>query len=279
MRVAAALVLVASLLTGACRSAPRTEAEPPPPDFPQGWSIVDLTRPLDHAAPWLPHAQGFRFERIALEGDAFGRAVGAWSALGHTGTHVESAATFGGPGAPVARIPAAHLVLPLVVLDAPPPLADGEPVAVGVLSVTAYEAAYERIPRGALVLLRTGTGSLDNATLAADGRLAPERRTHAGFSDEAVRFLAAERGVRALGTDALAIDRGPDLESSPAARAAADSGLFTVTSLANLGPLPRRGAIAIVGVLPVADAVASQARVLALVPPHAVETAETGSRR
>jgi kynurenine formamidase len=261
------LVLAAALSGAACISTPDTPAEPPVPPFPDAWNVVDLTRPLDAATPVLPHPHGFPFERLDLEGTSAGRVTGAWSATDLLGTHVETPAVFGTGDARVDRIPAGQLVLPVVVIDAPPRLvlAGGTPApaATGVSAVYAHEARHGTVPRGSLVLLRTGAG--DAAAAVTTG--SEDEPPLAGWSVEAVRFLAIDRGVRALGSDGQTIDASDRLEESPAAREAARAGLVTVQGLTNLALLPRRGAVVVLGVVPVAGAPAAPARVLAFVPP------------
>ena len=280
---AAVAVLVALLpLLAACRTPPDAAPDEPAPGFPEGWRVVDLTRPLDAETPHLPHPQGFPFERIPLTGEAAGRLVGAWSATGIMGTHVEAPSVFGGAGTAITRIAPEHLALPAVVLDAAPDLdvtaavASGAalesaeplaPPAVAISAILAHEARHGRIPRGSIVLLRTGDGDVASGELALAGRAPAGGYRHRGWSEDAVRFLASERGVRAIGTDALTVDPGDRVDDSPAARAAATVGLYTVQSLAGLGTLPRRGAVVVIGVLPVRDAHAAQARVLAFLPP------------
>lgn len=264
-------LLAATALLAACRTVPETPPEPPTPPFPQAWAVVDLTRPLDVDVPVLPHPHGFAFERLPLDGDSAGRVTGAWSATDLMGTHVEMPSVFGVGDERVDRLPAARLVLPLVVIDAPPRVAaEGElppPAATGLSAIYAHEARHGTIAPGALVVLRTGAGERSSRELGQASSVPDGVWDHAGWSLEAVRFLARQRGARAVGTDALTIDPGEAMDGSPAAREAARIGIPTVQGLTNLTLLPRRGAVAVVGVVPVAGAPAAPARVLAFVPP------------
>lgn len=265
------LLIAASALGSACSTLPETAPEPPAPTFPDDWTLVDLTRPLDRDTPVLPHPQGFPFERIPLEGESAGRVTGAWSATDLLGTHVETPAVFGSGDARVDRIPLGSIALPAVVIEAPPriELAPGRPAPaeIGLSAVYAHEARHGTIPRGALVLLRTE--ALPASDLAGQ----------AGWGADVVRFLARERRVRAIGTDAQTVDCGENVAESPAAREAARVGLLTVQGLTNLALLPRKGAVVVLGVMPVAGAPAAPARVLAFVPPASLPAAPRAARR
>ena len=275
-------LIAAAALAAACQTTPVPPPEPPPPPFPEAWTVVDLTRPLDADTPVLPHPQGFPFERLPLNGTSGGRVTAAWSATDLLGTHVETPAVFGEGDARVDRIPVAHLLLPTVVIDAPPrlllPGGETAPPVTGLSAVLAHEARHGTIPHGALIVLRTGAGERSSRELAQAGRTPPGGFDHAGWSLEAVRFLARERRARAIGTDALTLDEGAQVADSPVAREVARVGLIAVAGLANVELLPRRGSVVVLGVIPVAGATAAPARVLAFVPPAPRPGADSPAR-
>jgi len=265
------LLIAASALGTACGSLQETVPEPAAPVFPDDWTVVDLTRPLGRDTPVLPHPHGFPFERIPLEGESAGRVTGAWSATDLLGTHVETPAVFGSGDARTDRIPLGHLALTTVVIEAPPRIELGPgklaPAEVGLSAIYAHEARHGTIPRGALVLLRT------------EALPSPDLAGQAGWGADVVRFLARERRVRAIGSDAQTIDCGENVAESPAAREAARVGLLTVQGLTNLALLPPKGAVVVLGVVPVTGAPAAPARVLALVPPATHSAAARTTRR
>ena len=129
----------------------------------------------------------------------------------------------------------------------------------GVAAIRAQELLDGMIPHGAVVLLRTGRGALRNREVAKTGD-----QPVAGWSAEAVRFLATERGVRAVGSDALTLDPGAE---PAAARAAAEAGMYALLALGDLSDVPRRGGFVIVGAMPLVGGGSAQARTLILVPP------------
>jgi kynurenine formamidase len=247
----AALALAAS---GACsshspivREVPLVRDVLPDPPFPEGWRAIDLTLPLDAAAPRASHPRQFPFERIELPPDAPGGArSGAFTAMEHMGTHLAAPRTRFDGGATVDTFGGTDLLLPVVVLDLPPNLAPDAPLPVE--EIAADERDRGLFPRGAAILLRTRRPA------------AP----HSGFSVAGARLLG-ERRARIVGTDAPAIDASAS-KDGPAQQAAADAGVFLLANLRNLDELPPRGAWLVVGVLPVVGASGAPARVVALVP-------------
>jgi len=239
----------------------------PDPPFPEGWTVVDLTRTLDKTAPAVPHAQAFPFERVEFKGPReSGWRTGGFTSLEHMGTHLAAPLSRLPAGDSADRVPASQLVLPLVILDLPASAIDGGVVTAA--DVQADERAHGPIPPGSIVVLRTGRGSMSGADPAFLGRHPDGTLSFPGWGDDAVRLLAVERRVRALGTDAMAIDSGANAAKAPAESAGSAVGLYFVAGLADLSRVPQRGSVLVVGALPIAGAGGAPARVLALVPPR-----------
>lgn len=264
VRHAAVLTLLA---LGACKTSggiPLVGAEKVPA-FPEDYTVVDLTRPLDRAAPFVPHAEAFPFERVEFKGPReTGWRTGAYSGLEHMGTHVASPLARLPVGASVEKLSAPQLVAPLVVLDVPASAAGGGLVTAA--DVKAEELARGTIPPGAVVVLRTGRGAMSPADPALLGRKPDGSMSWPGWGDDAIRLLAVERRVRAIGTDCLAVDSGTNAPLAPAQSAGSAVGLWFVAGLADLAQIPPRGATIVVGVLPISGAAGAPARVFALVP-------------
>ncbi|MCG3134676.1 MAG: Kynurenine formamidase [Planctomycetes bacterium] len=220
------------------------------PPFPEGWRVVDLTRPLDASAPRAQHSRQFPFERMDLPADRPGGVhTGAVTLMEHMGTHVS---------APKSRVPggdamemwrATDHLLPLAVVDAPA----GTDIA-SADAILAHEREHGAIPRGSAVVLRTRPGS-------------PRA---AGWSGEAARMLVRERGAKLVGADGPQIDPAAAAADGPAQTAVAEAGAWQLAGLGSLSNLPSRGAWLVTAPLPVTGGTGAPARAIALVPPHKV---------
>jgi kynurenine formamidase len=257
------------VLLGACKTPGETApaARAAEPAFPAGWTVVDLTRPLDRSAPAVPHRQTFPFERTEFTATReYGWRSGGFTILDHMGTHLSAPLSRLPGGDSAERVPATQLVLPLVVMELPSSAADGG--VVGAADVLAEEREHGPIPPGSVVVLRTGRGSLAPTDPNLLGRRPDGTLSFPGWGDDAIRLLAVERRVRAVGTDAMAIDSGANVVKAPAESAGSAAGIWFVAGLTDLAGVPERGAVLVVGALPVAGAGGAPARVLALVPPR-----------
>jgi kynurenine formamidase len=263
------LAAVTLLALGACRSSGiplvSTSSEPA---FPDGFLVVDVTRPLDKTSPYIPHPEAFPFESLEFRGPrTLGWRTGGFSCLDHMGTHVASPLARLPIGATVDKLPAQQLVGPLVVLDLPDGAKDGGVVTSA--DVLADERAHGPIPAGSIVVLRTGRGAMASTDPALLGRKPDDTFAFPGWGEDAVRLLAVERRVRAVGTDCAAVDSGANWAAAPAQSTGSVGGLWFVVGLADLSKLPSRGATLVVGALPVVGAPGAPARVFALVPTKA----------
>jgi kynurenine formamidase len=259
--------MAALLVLGACRSSetPTTAAAPA---FPDGYSVVDLTRPLDESAPFVPHAEAFPFERVECKGPrTYGWRTGGFSCLDHMGTHVAAPLARLPVGSTVEKVQAGQLVGPLVVVDLPYSARPGGVVTSA--DIVADERVNGPVPAGAIVVLRTGRGAMASTDPLLLGKGADGSLSFPGWGEDAVRLLAVERRVRAVGTDGPAIDSGANWSAAPAQSTGSVGGLWFVVGLADLSKLPARGATIVVGALPVVGAPGAPARVLAFVPTKA----------
>ena len=83
-----------------------------------------------------------------------------------------------------------------------------------------------------------------------------------GFSHDAIEFLLERRQAAAIGVDTLSLDHGPSTTFTVHTRwLGADN--YGLENLANLGSIPRHGAVASVGVIPWQEGSGGPARVLA----------------
>ena len=223
--------------------------------------IVDLSHPLNERIPANAPGEPFRNEP---------RAPGDLSPVRYTvaaqaGTHVDAPAQVLRGGASVEKIPLQNLLGHAVVVDISR-RAGTDPDTTGSLEdLRAWERRYGRIPKAALVILRTGWDK--HWTDPGRYRNADEKGMphFPGFSVEAVQFLLKERDIQGIGTDALAVDPGASADQ-PVRALVLGAGKIQVKSLANLDKLPPKGVKLIIAPLAIEGAMSAPARVFAILP-------------
>lgn len=179
-----------------------------------GGRWVDLTHPFSsHSIYWPTDTVGFRLEELA-----HGHTTGGWfyssyrySAAEHGGTHLDAPIHFAERGWTNDQIPLASLVGPAAVIDVTSRVQPDYLLTVA--DLTAWEAQHGQIPKGAILLVRTGwdaryqdrTAYLGTALRGPD---AVAQLHFPGVSAEAAQWLADNRTIAALGIDTPSIDYG-----------------------------------------------------------------------
>jgi zinc D-Ala-D-Ala dipeptidase len=139
---------------------------------------------------------------------------------------------------------ARELIAPAVVLDVAGKAEKDRDYRLTAADVQAWEAAHGTIPKGAIVLLRTGWSSRwpDRLRYVGDSTLNDASHLHfPSYGADAAEFLVRERSVSALGVDTASIDFGPSLDF-PVRRILAAAQVTGLENLTGLGELPDSGA-------------------------------------
>ncbi len=226
-----------------------------------GRRIFDLTHPLSSAFPTWDGVPGMALEqRATVSDDGFGLHV--WHLDEHVGTHFDAPRHYDAAGLDTASISVDDLVLPLAVVDVRSRAGCDPDHALDLADIAADEAAHGAIPIGACVALLSGWGEKTSGSgfrnADAEGVM-----HFPGFSLAAARFLAEERGAKALAVDTLSLDPGasPDL---PVHRWWLSSGRYGLECVAALGSVPPRGATLVVGAPRIVGATGGPCRLIAL---------------
>jgi kynurenine formamidase len=178
--------------------------------------------------------------------------------VGQYGTHVDPPAHFAPDGITMDRIPLKRMILRLVVLDDTPYLAADPNHAFSIADLRAWEKRHGRIPKGAFVALRTD--------MYKDWESNPERFKRSPFpawSFEVVKFLFEQRGVTAIGHEAMDTDTTDKMESETYLL---QKGHFQIEVMAHLDQVPATGALIVVTWPKVKNGLGFPARALAILP-------------
>lgn len=281
------LALVAALTLAACDSAPPPESESPSKTASASQAqptpeeqlaallaearLVDLSHPFDERTLYWPTApSGFELRSLAhgdTEGGYFYTA-NAFSAPEHGGTHLDAPHHFARDGWDVAEIPVERLLGPAVVIDVRDRVGDDEDYRAQVADVERFEARHGRIPRGAIVLLRTGWAERWPQPAAYFGSDALEDASDLHFpswGEAAARFLVQERSVSALGVDTASTDYGPSTDF-PVHQVLGAYDVIGIENIANLDAMPPTGAWVIAAPMKIAGGSGAPLRLIGLVP-------------
>jgi kynurenine formamidase len=164
----------------------------------------------------------------------------------HTGTHMDAPAHFVA-GTPTAdRLPADRFFAPLAVVSIEARAAKDADAMVTVDDLLAWEKAHGRLPRGAFVAMHSGWDARIGDAPRFLNKDAKGTMHAPGFSEQAARFLAAERDIVGAGVDTLSLDKA-EAQKFVAHLALLGAGKYGVELIANLGRLPAAGATIIVG--------------------------------
>ena len=180
---------------------------------------------------------------------------------GELATQLELATTPGGVRATVAQIPPRNLIGLAIVVDISASAARQADYRASLQDLQSWERKYGRIPRRAIVLLYTGWSRRweDPARYL---NMDPQGvRRVPGFSPGAVAFLAADREILGVGSDAVAPEPGPGDPVLGKLR----PGAWQLLNLTNLERLPNKGAKLVIAPLRL-EAAAAPARVVAILP-------------
>jgi kynurenine formamidase len=209
--------------------------------------LVDLTHPFNEQTIYWPTARKFKLTKVA-EGETEGGwyyAANDFEAAEHGGTHLDSPIHFARGADTTDEIPLRRLVGRAVVVDVSDRALDNRDYLVSIADFRAWERRNGRIPRRAIVLLRTG---FDRYWPDAERYLGTAERGEAavpklhfpGLAERGARWLVERRAVKAVGIDTASIDYGQSTDfRSHRVLGAANVPVFE--NVARLGRLPERG--------------------------------------
>jgi kynurenine formamidase len=229
--------------------------------------LVDLSHPFDAQTLYWPTEEGF-----VLEKETAGKTAGYWYAANkfrapeHGGTHVDAPIHFAEGHDTVDQIALERLVGDAVVVE----VKCDRDHQISVADFAAWEKANGAIPKGSIILLRTGWSRYwpDRAKYLGTGERGPPAvaKLHfPGLGPEAAQWLLKERAPKAVGIDTASIDFGQSKTfETHRALFAADVPAFE--NLDALERLPSRGARVIALPMKIAGGTGAPLRAIAILP-------------
>ena len=208
--------------------------------------IVDLTYPFSAETHHWPTAKPFRLEKVAEGRTAGGYWYSSYNYGGseHVGTHMDAPYHFAEGKWTAEQIPLAQLIGPGVVIDIRRQADKTRDYLLQVADIGNWEKTHGRIPRGAIVLIRSGWGKFWGDRKAYFGTDKPGSVSDLhfpGLSQNAATFLVSQRQVKAVGIDTPSIDSGPSRDFL-AHQVLGEANVAIFENVAALEHVPLRGA-------------------------------------
>jgi len=225
--------------------------------------VLDLSYAInDKLVPWPGDTRWFESQvnSTVEKNGYFSRSF--WM-LEHYGTHLDAPIHFPPGKITVDKIPAKQFFGPAVVLDVRADAARDADFLLSRGRVEDWEKRHGQVPKGAIVLLRTGWAARWPDAQRYRNQDGQGRMHFPGFSAEAVKVLI-ERKVSGLGCDTLSADYGASTDFA-VHHLALGAGLYQLENLADLSEVPEVGAFLIVAPIKLEGGSGGAVRVFALV--------------
>ena len=220
------------------------------PRWPAG-TIVDLSHDYSSETVFWPTADSFKLEKVAdgVTPQGYYYAANNFATSEHGGTHIDAPVHFAQGHWSVDQIPLDRLTGDAIVVDAIAASARQPDYRVSLDDFTAWEKANGEIAAGTIVLIRTGYSrfwpeAAKYLGTADRGQAAVAKLHFPGLHQDAAKWLAETRKIKAIGIDTASIDYGQSTlyESH---RALYERDVPAFENLTNLDKVPLRGAIVI----------------------------------
>jgi len=232
---------------------------------------VDLTHSFSATSIYWPtDTAGFRLEQLA-----HGHTPGGWfyssyrfSSAEHGGTHLDAPIHFAEKGWTNDQLPLTSLVGAAAVVDVTARVTPDYLLTVD--DLTKWEAEHGRIPKGAILLVRTGWDSKyrDRTAYlgtALTGASAVPQLHFPGVSAEAAQWLVDNRSIAALGIDTPSVDYGQSADFR-AHVILYSKNIPGFENVANLSALPATGSFVVALPMKIEGGSGGPLRIVAYVP-------------
>jgi kynurenine formamidase len=216
------------------------------PAFPSG-RVIDMSYPFDSNTVYWPTAESFHLEKDfeGVTDQGFYYSAYRYAAAEHGGTHLDAPVHFAKGHHSVDEIPLEQLMGAAIVVDVSRQCAEDRDYRVTIADLTNWEKTNGRIPKGAIVFLRTGFGKHypdRKKYLGTDerGPAAVAKLHFPGLHPDAARWLMTSRSIKAIGLDTASIDFGQSTKFE-SHQILFERNVPAFENVANLDKLPLKG--------------------------------------
>ena len=216
------------------------------PVFPSG-RVIDMSYPFDSSTVYWPTAESFHLEKDfeGITDQGFYYSAYRYAAAEHGGTHLDAPVHFAKGHHSVDEIPLEQLMGAAIVVDVSRQCAEDRDYRVTIADLTNWERTNGRIPKSAIVFLRTGFGKHypdRKKYLGTDerGPAAVAKLHFPGLHPDAARWLMTNRSIKAIGLDTASIDFGQSTKFE-SHQILFERNVPAFENVANLDSLPLKG--------------------------------------
>jgi kynurenine formamidase len=226
--------------------------------------VLDLAYAInDRLVPWPGDERWFEAKvNASVEKDGY--FTRSFWMLEHYGTHLDAPIHFPPGKMPIDQIPPRQFFGMAAVFDVRAEGAADADYQLPRTRICEWEERHGQLPKGAIVLLRTGWSSRWPDAQSYRNQDASGSMHFPGFSTEAVECLI-ERKVSGIGCDTMSVDCGASRDFV-VHRLALGAGLYHLENLADLSELPEKGAFLVVAPIKLEGGSGGAVRVFALLP-------------
>ena len=176
--------------------------------------LIDLTHNFDENTIYWPTSKSFTLAPVhkGPTSQGFWYEANNYEAAEHGGTHLDAPVHFAQGQWTVDQIPLSRLIAPGVLVDISSKTSGQPDYLISQQDMLDWEQHNGRLPKGVIVLVRTGWEVFwpDKKKYLGSAQPGETSDLHfPGFSEAAARFLTREREVAAVGLDTASLDYGP----------------------------------------------------------------------
>jgi kynurenine formamidase len=235
-------------------------------------TLVDLSHDYSDETVFWPTADAFKLEKVAdgVTEQGYYYAANNFATAEHGGTHIDAPVHFAKGHWSVEQIPLDRLVGDAIVVDVTATAAGQVDYRVSPADFAAWERTNGEIPAGSIVLIRTGYSAFwpDAARYLGTSERGPAAvaKLHfPGLHQDAARWLAEIRKVKAVGIDTASIDDGQSTLYETH-RMLYERDIPAFENLTNLDRLPARGAFIVALPMKIKGGTGAPLRAIAMIP-------------